>query len=175
MTAALIGLPALQALGLEAALHICAPQTEIISAADISGSAAEADVFIVSARAMATFARFFMPRLDSVLLITSSAQADAPMLMLSPLASLPEITRTLTTLLRHSGHNKAPLNAPRLTDRELDVVRLAASGRTAKEIAETLCISINTVLTHRKNIAAKTGMRSVSALTHFAMVHGLLN
>lgn len=57
-----------------------------------------------------------------------------------------------------------------LTDREIEVLRLLASGKATKEIAEELHISTNTVITHRKNLSVKTGIRSVSGLAIYAVV-----
>lgn len=175
MLVALVGLSPLDALGLEAALRLCRPDAEVCIAADgLSGAAGRAACFVVSARALASYARFFMPRLDTVMLLSTSASPEAPMLMLSPGASLQEIKEKLTSLMQNAVQAETPAPHPALTAREMEVLRLAAQGRTAKEIAEKLCISTNTVLTHRKNIASKTGLRTVAALTHFAMAHGLL-
>jgi len=57
-----------------------------------------------------------------------------------------------------------------LSEREIDVLRLLASGMATKEIADALNISTNTVITHRKNISFKTGIKSVSGLTIYAVV-----
>lgn len=57
-----------------------------------------------------------------------------------------------------------------LTDREIEVLRLLASGKSTKEIGEELHISTNTVITHRKNLSSKTGIRSVSGLAIYAVV-----
>ena len=62
-----------------------------------------------------------------------------------------------------------------LSMREIDVLRLVASGLTNKEIADALCISVNTVLTHRKNISAKLGIKSVSGLSLYAMMNGIIH
>ena len=59
-----------------------------------------------------------------------------------------------------------------LTDREIQVLRQIASGAINKEIADRLSISFNTVLTHRKNITAKTGIKTVSGLTFYAIING---
>jgi DNA-binding CsgD family transcriptional regulator len=61
-----------------------------------------------------------------------------------------------------------------LSAREIDVLRELSSGKTNKEIADTLCISVNTVITHRKNISAKLGIRSASGLSLYALMNGLL-
>jgi DNA-binding CsgD family transcriptional regulator len=58
--------------------------------------------------------------------------------------------------------------------RELDVVRLVASGKSNREIAEELFISIHTVISHRKNITTKLGIKSVSGLTIYAVINKLI-
>lgn len=61
-----------------------------------------------------------------------------------------------------------------LSERERDVLRCVVRGQTNKEIANTLFISINTVLTHRKNIARKLGIHSVSGLTIYAIANEII-
>ncbi len=61
-----------------------------------------------------------------------------------------------------------------LSDRENEVVALVAKGSTNKEIADLLKISIHTVITHRKNISRKTGIKSISGLTVYAMLNKLI-
>lgn len=56
-----------------------------------------------------------------------------------------------------------------LTEREIDVLTKLVKGLSNKEIAESLNISIHTVITHRKNITIKTGIRSQSGLTIYAI------
>ena len=68
--------------------------------------------------------------------------------------------------------NKKP-NA--LTDRETEVLSLIAQGKINKEIADQLCIGLTTVITHRKNIQEKLGLKSVSALTIYAVTHGYVD
>lgn len=62
-----------------------------------------------------------------------------------------------------------------LSDRELDVLILVARGMSNKEIADELNISIHTVMSHRKNITHKTGIKSVAGLTVFALLNNLLD
>ncbi|TFH49271.1 MAG: helix-turn-helix transcriptional regulator, partial [Bacteroidia bacterium] len=61
-----------------------------------------------------------------------------------------------------------------LTDRETDVLKLLVSGNANKEIADRLNISTHTVISHRKNISQKTGIKSVSGLTIYAVVNNLI-
>lgn len=61
-----------------------------------------------------------------------------------------------------------------LSERERDVVRLAVCGLSNKQIAAELFISINTVQTHRKNIARKLDIHSVAGLTIYAIVNKIV-
>ena len=59
-----------------------------------------------------------------------------------------------------------------LTKREIEVLSLVARGFINKEIANKLHISLTTVITHRKNITEKLGIKSVSGLTIYAVMRG---
>ena len=59
-----------------------------------------------------------------------------------------------------------------LSVREIEVLCLVARGFINKEIAERLHISLTTVISHRKNITEKLGIKSVSGLTIYAVMHG---
>ncbi|MFV0345327.1 MAG: response regulator transcription factor [Bacteroidales bacterium] len=62
-----------------------------------------------------------------------------------------------------------------LSDREIDVLKLVAKGYINKEISDELCISINTVITHRKNITEKLSIKTISGLTVYAMLNGYIS
>ena len=62
-----------------------------------------------------------------------------------------------------------------LSQRELDVIRLIALGLSNREIAEDLFISIHTVISHRKNITGKLGIKSASGLTIYAVINKLIS
>ncbi len=64
--------------------------------------------------------------------------------------------------------------AEALSDRELQVLRLLASGYTNREIAAKLHISVKTVDTHRRNILKKLNLRNNADLARFALKHGLI-
>ena len=61
-----------------------------------------------------------------------------------------------------------------LSIREIDVLKLVTKGKINKEIADELCISLHTVLSHRKNITSKLGIKTVSGLTFYAMMNGYI-
>ena len=62
-----------------------------------------------------------------------------------------------------------------LSDREKEVLTLVAKGLLNKEIADRLSISVNTVITHRKNITRKTGIKTAPGLTVYAILGGLID
>ncbi len=62
-----------------------------------------------------------------------------------------------------------------LSPREREVVSCLAMGLSNKEIASKLNISINTVITHRKNIATKLSIHSVAGITIYAIVNNLVD
>jgi DNA-binding NarL/FixJ family response regulator len=61
-----------------------------------------------------------------------------------------------------------------LTEREQTILLQLAQGKSNKEVALTLDISVRTVETHRKNIKQKLGISSTAGLTRYAMEHGVL-
>lgn len=80
----------------------------------------------------------------------------------------------------HSGGRNLPdlpkvLKNKILSNREIEVLSLIVQGLINKEIAQKLNISITTVISHRKNIMDKLGMKSVSALTIYAVMHGYID
>lgn len=62
-----------------------------------------------------------------------------------------------------------------LSNRELDVLKLVALGYANKEIAEKLFISTHTVMSHRKNITEKLGIKSISGLTVYAIINNYID
>ena len=62
-----------------------------------------------------------------------------------------------------------------LSKREIDVLVAVAKGMMNKEIADQMNLSIHTVISHRKNITRKTGIKSVSGLTVYALLNNLID
>ena len=61
-----------------------------------------------------------------------------------------------------------------LSEREKEIVHCVAMGMTNKEIADALCLSINTVTTHRRNITGKLQIHTPNGLTIYALVNNLV-
>lgn len=61
-----------------------------------------------------------------------------------------------------------------LSERELDILKAVAGGYSNKEIADKLFISINTVITHRKNITEKLGIKTIAGLTVYAIMNNII-
>ena len=93
-----------------------------------------------------------------------------------------ELVRNILVLQQHAhgkGENLPPmpniLRQKILSDREIEVMSLIVQGYINKEIADKLNIGLATVITHRRNIMDKLGIKSVSALTIYAVTHGYVD
>lgn len=66
-------------------------------------------------------------------------------------------------------------SAPRLTDRQREVLQLVAEGQSVKEIAATLDVSVKTVEFHKRRLMDQLGVRTTAGLTKYALTHGLIS
>ena len=179
----------LSALGLKAILQNVMP----IMTVDTFGSLSElqandADSYFHYFSAMAVVLenmQFFTERKRKTIVLTLSLDtmsqlSDFHCLCINSPES--ELVRSLLMLEQHAhgkGKNLPPmpavLNKKILSDREIEVMSLIVQGYINKEIADKLNIGLATVITHRKNIMDKLGMKSVSALTIYAVMHGYVD
>ena len=83
-----------------------------------------------------------------------------------------DVTRNISDMVFKSGVGQNP---DALSDREKDVIVSLVQGMSNKEIADHLCISVNTVITHRRNIARKLQIHSPAGLTIYAIVNNLVD
>lgn len=84
-----------------------------------------------------------------------------------------EINKLITRHLSQKSENK-PLHRL-LSDREIEVLRQFARGLATKEIAEKLNISTHTVISHRKNISSKLGIKSTSGMAIYAVTAKIID
>ena len=82
-----------------------------------------------------------------------------------------DVTKNISSMVFKGGQD----NGDALSEREKDVVVSLVQGMSNKEIAEHLYISVNTVITHRRNIARKLQIHSSAGLTIYAIVNGLVD
>ena len=128
---------------------------------------------------------FFLENRKKTIVLTLSRDINS---QLSEFHSLcinvpePELVRSILAMEQHAhgqGQNLPPmpkaLQQKILSNRELEVMSLIVQGYINKEIADKLNIGLSTVITHRKNIMDKLGMKSVSALTIYAVMHGYVD
>ena len=186
---AIIDANTLATLGLKQMLQTVMP----IMTVDTFGSFTELEAnhpeqyfhFFVSMHIVLENKPFFLAQRKKTIVLTLSLDT---MSQLSEFHSLcinvpeSELVRSLLMLEQHAhghGQNLPPmpkaLQQKILSDREIEVMSLIVQGFINKEIADKLNIGLSTVITHRKNIMDKLGLKSVSALTIYAVTHGYVD
>lgn len=134
------------------------------------------DGYIVQPEIYLMHASYFMPRRHQTLIISHhrdvTCSEEYPMII-SAYADADTITAALQRILP-TRDEAAGTTETALSAREREVLAAVASGLTSKEVAEKLNISFNTVLTHRKNISSKLGIRSASGLSLYAVLNGIV-
>ena len=186
---AIIDANTLATLGLKSILQTVMP----IMTVDTFGSFTELEAnhpeqyfhYFVSMNVVLENKPFFLAQRKKTIVLTLSLDT---MSQLSEFHSLcinvpeSELVRSLLMLEQHAhghGQNLPPmpkaLQQKILSDREIEVMSLIVQGFINKEIADKLNIGLSTVITHRKNIMDKLGLKSVSALTIYAVTHGYVD
>ena len=135
--------------------------------------------YFVSATIYMEHSAFFLPRLRKTIVLAN----ESPLFKLADVRilniSLPEKELICQLLaIYREGHPQGTTTdialQPILSTREIEVLRLLVQGFINKEIAVKLGISLTTVITHRKNITEKLGIKSVSGLTIYAVINGYI-
>ena len=85
-----------------------------------------------------------------------------------------KVINKILNLQNNNDETSAQNESVDLSNREVDVLVCVAKGMTNKDISDMLNISVHTVITHRKNIVKKTGIKSVSGLTVYALLNNLV-
>jgi DNA-binding NarL/FixJ family response regulator len=84
------------------------------------------------------------------------------------------LTQSISRAVIQAFLSKDTLQERLLSDRERQVLQLVAEGKTSKEIASLLCISIKTAESHRSNIMDKLNIHDVAGLVRYAIRNGLI-
>ena len=116
------------------------------------------------------------PQVTMIALVTSYLDHS----MLTPYSGVIEINDTKSKIISKMNEfvqSEITKNTDdvELSKRETDVLVAVAKGMMNKEIADQKNISIHTVISHRKNITRKTGIKSVSGLTVYALLNNLID
>ena len=174
---AITGMTTLESFALKTLIHEeHEVSVDIISGmADLIREGENVTLHIVSDTLFVANLSFFMPRAMKTIVVTNECQKEETDMLSIKLiwnkSDVSEIKEVISRAIRSVAQD-APMG--QLSQRETEVLRQIALGKLNKEIADFLCISINTVITHRKNISAKLGIKSASGLGRFAMMNGLV-
>ena len=177
----------LSAIGLRQLLQGVMPNLQV----DVYGSMSELMAngpdnyahYFVATNIVIANRQFFLDHLRQTIVLSMSVDGSGQLADFHSLCiNVPEkmLVRSLL-MLEQKGHGNShqailqPEQRNPLSNREIEVLSLIVQGYLNKEIAERLNIGLATVITHRKNLMEKLGVRSVGALTIYAVMHGYVD
>ena len=178
----------LAAIGLRQMLQTVMPVMQV----DVFGSFAELEAnepegyfhYFVAMNLVLENRSFFLEHRRKTIVLTTSTDPNVQMRDFHSICiNQPEkqLVKSLLMLEQHAhgqGRNLPQMPTMKekiLTNREVEVLSLIVQGFINKEIADRLNIGLTTVITHRKNIMEKLGVKSVSALTIYAVMNGYVD
>lgn len=175
----------LRGIGLRTILEKIIPMAEVRSFTSFAAFAAEEPDacfhYFVDLRLFLANRTFFTARGHKTILLLSDRRHPRPegFRSIASDGTEEELVREILRL-HHAAHGRGEHGAlqpadtvpPLLTPREIEVLRLIVRGLINKEIAGRLSIGLTTVISHRRNIVEKLGIRTVSGLTIYAVMHG---
>ena len=166
------GLSRFDCLALTVILNKGGIEAEITPVRNIAADS-PAEARIVTPDVLAANIDYLLARKETTVVFCRNRPTSSPFSILTPDMDDREICEMFDSVIKAAS--KDDDNGGRLSTRETDVLRLIAKGLTIKEIGEKLCISANTVATHRKNISSKLGIRTISGLSLYAAMNGIIN
>lgn len=176
----------LAAIGLKHMLQEVMPMLEVNtfrSVKEIPADCADSYIhYFTATSAVVDDIHFFTDRQSKTIILSTSSATPSPFARFHCLCtSVPEKQLVKSLLVLEQSAHAAGRNLPKiesgtqekqLSAREIEVMSLIVKGLINKEIASRLNISLATVVTHRRNIMEKLGLKSVSALTIYAVTRG---
>ena len=139
--------------------------------------------YFISAQIYVEHNAFFLPRKRKTIVLAGDSHqfqlSGVPILNIYQAEE--QLVKDILKLHQHAHHDgypvkdkppTAPTTGHELSARENEVLVLITKGLINKEIADKLNIGLTTVITHRKNITEKLGIKSVSGLTIYAVMNG---
>lgn len=141
--------------------------------------------YFISAQIYVEHTAFFLPRKAKTIVLAGGESQPLQLAQVRTLNIYQSEEQLVKDILKlhQQGHPGRPPKAKQqpqpgagsgheLSTREIEVLALLSTGLINKEIADKLNISLTTVITHRKNITEKLGIKSVSGLTIYAVMNG---
>lgn len=139
--------------------------------------------YFISAQIYVEHNAFFLPRKRKTIVLAGDSHqfqlSGVPILNIYQAEE--QLVKDILKLHQHAHHDGYPVKdmpptppttGHELSAREIEVLVLITKGLINKEIADKLSIGLTTVITHRKNITEKLGIKSVSGLTIYAVMNG---
>ena len=139
--------------------------------------------YFISAQIYVEHNAFFLPRKRKTIVLAGDSHqfqlSGVPILNIYQAEE--QLVKAILKLHQHAHHDGYPVKdmpptppttGHELSAREIEVLVLITKGLINKEIADKLNIGLTTVITHRKNITEKLGIKSVSGLTIYAVMNG---
>ena len=139
--------------------------------------------YFISAQIYVEHNAFFLPRKRKTIVLAGDSHqfqlSGVPILNIYQAEE--QLVKDILKLHQHAHHDGYPVKdmpptppttGHELSAREIEVLVLITKGLINKEIADKLNIGLTTVITHRKNITEKLGIKSVSGLTIYAVMYG---
>lgn len=139
--------------------------------------------YFISAQIYVEHNAFFLPRKRKTIVLAGDSHqfqlSGVPILNIYQAEE--QLVKDILKFHQHAHHDGYPVKdmpptppttGHELSAREIEVLVLITKGLINKEIADKLNIGLTTVITHRKNITEKLGIKSVSGLTIYAVMNG---
>ena len=139
--------------------------------------------YFISAQIYVEHNAFFLPRKRKTIVLAGDSHqfqlSGVPILNIYQAEE--QLVKDILKLHQHAHHDGYPVKdmpptppttGHELSAREIEVLVLITKGLINKEIADKLNIGLTTVITHRKNITEKLGIKSVSGLTIYEVMNG---